>query len=572
MKKMRHKHIVTLYECIDDPEADSVYLVMQYISGGPIAKLDDDGECAPISLSNAIRFTKQLGGALHFMHRRGVVHGDIKPDNILVDKGAAASNGGSTPPSTSIDAGPQAYFADFGVSRAFGGAAARTAADDRDGAAHANVRHRRSTALMDESALIALQHFADAAAASNAPSAAGGAGPPTGDGPTTARAKRRQSVAIQWADDAAAVTQPASPATATSPRGSPLCPGSGEGSPLDRGPWDDPVPRAAGADDTHEFIDDADSMAADTQNQPTDVPRPQMHRPTLVDAALLAGVPGADDDDDDDDGDEYGAPNMLSPSSQRKQNVAVGLGTPAFFAPELFNGGSPTFETDMWAFGATLYVLVFGRLPFPGENYFEMKRGVCQNPLRFPPASAATRKWQKVIAALLDKDPARRLTAMDLRRCRLFQPESAQVSPQQACMSPVARRRAQTTRDRPEPREFAALGAATPPERPLIAAFTDPPSPSGGMFVDDGPVVAFDALVDSAVLSASTTSGGLLSGSFGALSAASNWSVGSSSGIVVTAAEVVDAIVTRKKSVRFHPDRLVVPRDAAGSGDFARPD
>jgi serine/threonine protein kinase len=105
MKNLTHKHIVGIHEYIDDPEADSVYLVMQYIPDGPIARMSDEGKCAPLTLNTVAHYAKQLASALDYMHRKGVMHGDIKPDNILVD----SSTGGER----------NAYFADFGVSRTF---------------------------------------------------------------------------------------------------------------------------------------------------------------------------------------------------------------------------------------------------------------------------------------------------------------------------------------------------------------------------------------------------------------------------------------------------------------------
>lgn len=39
MKNLRHSNIASVYEIIDDPNADKVYLVMQYIENGPIAHI-----------------------------------------------------------------------------------------------------------------------------------------------------------------------------------------------------------------------------------------------------------------------------------------------------------------------------------------------------------------------------------------------------------------------------------------------------------------------------------------------------------------------------------------------------
>ena len=98
MKKLRHPNIVRLYECIDDPEAEMVYLVMQYVDNGPLLKFDEEMHCTPFPITAVQKIVKQLVSAVGYMHAQGVVHCDIKPDNVLVDtKG-------------------NVYLADFGVS------------------------------------------------------------------------------------------------------------------------------------------------------------------------------------------------------------------------------------------------------------------------------------------------------------------------------------------------------------------------------------------------------------------------------------------------------------------------
>ena len=45
------------------------------------------------------------------------------------------------------------------------------------------------------------------------------------------------------------------------------------------------------------------------------------------------------------------------------------VGTPGFIAPELCRGGEPTALSDIYSFGATLYRLITGRLPFSGKDF-----------------------------------------------------------------------------------------------------------------------------------------------------------------------------------------------------------
>jgi len=79
--RLQHPHILPLYDY--GVEDDIIYLVMAYVSGGSLADLMDKGK---MPLSEIERILRQVSGALDYAHRQGVIHRDIKPDNILLDK------------------------------------------------------------------------------------------------------------------------------------------------------------------------------------------------------------------------------------------------------------------------------------------------------------------------------------------------------------------------------------------------------------------------------------------------------------------------------------------------------
>ena len=58
-----------------------------------------------------------------------------------------------------------------------------------------------------------------------------------------------------------------------------------------------------------------------------------------------------------------------SSTSAELTRTGVIVGTPGFLAPELCQGGEPTKLSDIYSFGATLYRLVTGRLPFSGKDF-----------------------------------------------------------------------------------------------------------------------------------------------------------------------------------------------------------
>lgn len=77
-----HPHICSI---LDYGEVDgTVYLVMPYLAGGSLADvLVRDRTVPPV---RAATVAVQVAAALDFAQRRGVVHRDIKPDNVLFDE------------------------------------------------------------------------------------------------------------------------------------------------------------------------------------------------------------------------------------------------------------------------------------------------------------------------------------------------------------------------------------------------------------------------------------------------------------------------------------------------------
>lgn len=74
-----HPHVIRLFELLDD--GDGIAIVMQYASGGSLADLLDDRERIPAQ--EVVRITAPVADALASAHRRGVLHRDVKPANIL---------------------------------------------------------------------------------------------------------------------------------------------------------------------------------------------------------------------------------------------------------------------------------------------------------------------------------------------------------------------------------------------------------------------------------------------------------------------------------------------------------
>ncbi|KIM40182.1 hypothetical protein M413DRAFT_446343 [Hebeloma cylindrosporum] len=85
MKKCRHPHLVRLFEIIDDPNAEKIYMIMEYLSGGPVEWTNANDQ--PILLlKQTRRILRDVLLGLDYLHHEGVIHRDIKPANILYTK------------------------------------------------------------------------------------------------------------------------------------------------------------------------------------------------------------------------------------------------------------------------------------------------------------------------------------------------------------------------------------------------------------------------------------------------------------------------------------------------------
>ncbi|MBN9415124.1 MAG: serine/threonine-protein kinase [Candidatus Eremiobacteraeota bacterium] len=78
MQKLEHPNILPIYDYASN--ADYLWIAMRLVEGGTLPETLTPPE-------RLVSIARQLGSALDFAHSHGVVHRDIKPHNVLVDRG-----------------------------------------------------------------------------------------------------------------------------------------------------------------------------------------------------------------------------------------------------------------------------------------------------------------------------------------------------------------------------------------------------------------------------------------------------------------------------------------------------
>ena len=97
LAQLEHRNIVPLYD--SGYAAGRLYYVSSYVAGESLRKRLD--RAGPLPIQDALSIVRDVAEALEYAHRRGVIHRDVKPENILL-------------------AGDRALVADFGFAKTIG--------------------------------------------------------------------------------------------------------------------------------------------------------------------------------------------------------------------------------------------------------------------------------------------------------------------------------------------------------------------------------------------------------------------------------------------------------------------
>jgi hypothetical protein len=96
-ERANHPHVLPIWDY--GAEGENLYIATPLCDADLAALLEDRG---PLDAPEALRIIEQVAWALDWAHGRGVVHRDVKPENILIVRGPREAH---------------AYLADFGMAR-----------------------------------------------------------------------------------------------------------------------------------------------------------------------------------------------------------------------------------------------------------------------------------------------------------------------------------------------------------------------------------------------------------------------------------------------------------------------
>ncbi|BBM82301.1 serine/threonine protein kinase [Candidatus Uabimicrobium amorphum] len=83
--KLQHKSIVEVYNA--GTLEGNLYLVMEYVEGVTLEDWSENRDC---SMEDAVGIVSQIADALEYAHRKKVVHRDVKPSNIMIQRDGTA--------------------------------------------------------------------------------------------------------------------------------------------------------------------------------------------------------------------------------------------------------------------------------------------------------------------------------------------------------------------------------------------------------------------------------------------------------------------------------------------------
>lgn len=83
LKKLHHPNIVKLFEVLDDPVEDHLYLAFELLERGEVLQVPTD---TPLTEEQAWKYFRDVVMGIEYLHYQRIIHRDIKPSNLLLSE------------------------------------------------------------------------------------------------------------------------------------------------------------------------------------------------------------------------------------------------------------------------------------------------------------------------------------------------------------------------------------------------------------------------------------------------------------------------------------------------------
>ncbi len=91
LQKIRSKHVVQIFDVFLNEVDRRIGIVQEYISGGDLVSFAERGS---ISLNEYLKVIYQIASGISDIHAQGLIHRDVKPNNIKFDVISHSNKGG----------------------------------------------------------------------------------------------------------------------------------------------------------------------------------------------------------------------------------------------------------------------------------------------------------------------------------------------------------------------------------------------------------------------------------------------------------------------------------------------